>query len=202
MLKVLELIKNHNIKSVLDIGANQGVFSYMIKRYFPNVDVFMLEANPWCDGSLKKTGLPYEIACLSDTEKEVQFYIEDTNFMGTGASYYLEKTHHYSQKNFINMKTSLLDNVIVNKFVDQKGFDLIKLDTQGSEIDIMNGGKKTVEQAKFIVVETSIEEYNENAPLKAQMFDYLASVGFKPMEKIEDHYHEGRLVQEDWIFSR
>ncbi len=196
MKKVIQLIEEGKIKSVLDIGANQGHFSIMIKNSFPDVDIFMIEANPFCDNFLKRTDIPYEMVCLSDIEKEVSFYFEDKNFIGTGASYYLEKTKHYSLKNFTNLTTKKLDDVV------NKQFDLIKLDTQGSELDIMKGGAKTVNGSKYILIETSLIEYNENAPLKEEVFNYMDSIGFKPLELVEEHYMQNEIIQEDWIFVK
>lgn len=196
MQKVLRLIQEGKVKSVLDVGANQGYFSITINNIFPHIDILMVEANPFCDSFLKRTGIPYEMICLSDDEKEVDFYFEDKNFVGTGASYYLEKTQHYSLKNFTKIRTKRLDDIT------NKQFDLIKLDTQGSELDIMKGGVKTVDNAKYILIETSIIEYNENAPLKKEVFNYMDSIGFKPLELIEEHYMNNKIIQEDWIFVK
>lgn len=196
MQKAIEFIRDNNIKSILDIGANQGHFSLTVKSVFPDMDILMFEANPFCDNFLKKTGIPYEMICLSDTEKEVKFYFEDKNFTGTGASYYLEKTPWYSLKNFTKMNTRRLDDVV------SKSYDLIKLDTQGSELDIMRGGVKTICDAKFLLIELSIIEYNENAPLKEEVMNYVSSMGFRPLELIEEHFHDGTLVQEDWILGK
>lgn len=189
-------------KTFLDIGANIGMFSRAVKNAFPNMEILMIEANPFCDSALSTADIPYEIVCLSDVEKQVKFYFEDNNFRGTGASYYLEKTEHYSKKNFNLMDTKLLDDVILGKYGEQKQFDFIKMDTQGSELDILKGGQKTAAQAKYILIETSIVEYNENAPLKNEVFDYMSSIGFKPEALLENHYHKGELIQEDWIFTR
>lgn len=188
--------------TLLDIGANVGSFSQGLKHAFPNIEVFMLEANPFCDAALSRTGIPYDIVCLSDTEKEVKFYFQQSNFVGTGASYYIEKTEWYNKDNFTLLQTKLLDDVILAKYGEHKQFDFIKMDTQGSELDILRGGKKTAAQAKYILIETSIIEYNENAPLKNEVIDYMSSIGFKPEYMLEQHYHEGALIQEDWIFTR
>jgi FkbM family methyltransferase len=202
MRKVDSLLKNGDIKSVLDIGANIGNFSRYVRSVYPSVDIFMIEANPFCDNMLRSTGLEYEIVCLSNDEKQVTFYVENDNYVGTGASYYLEKTEHYSRRNFINLDTKRLDDVIVSKYGETKAFDLIKLDTQGSEIDIMKGGLETINKSKFVLIETSLIEYNENSPLKKDVFSFMKELGFNPLEKVQDQFHNGSLIQEDWIFSR
>lgn len=201
MEKVLHFINDNKIESILDIGANVGNFSRTVKVFFPNADILMFEANPFCDNMLKMTGIPYQIACLSDEEKDVKFYVQDDNMVGTGASYYLEKTRHYSLQKFITTRTKKLDDVLKLEYND-KSFDMIKLDTQGSEIDIMRGGPETVKKAKFLLIELSLKEYNINAPLKNDVETYTHTLGFKPVKLVEEHYVDGQLVQEDWIFSR
>lgn len=198
---VIEFIREHDVKSVLDIGANVGNFSRVIKRYFPETDILMFEANPFCDNMLRQTGIPYEIACLSDTEKEVKFYIQDNNMIGTGASYYLEKTHYYSMENFIRTKTQTLDNILKTKY-DDKSFEFIKLDTQGSEVDIMMGGLDALSKAKYVLIEMSLVEYNHGAPLTNDVVLFMKKNGFSPVSLVEDHVIDGVLVQEDWIFAR
>ena len=195
MDKLLSIIQGS--KSFLDIGANVGNFSMFMRRTFPEMEILMLEANLFCDKALEATGIPYEIVCLSNEEKEVKFYYEDTNFHGTGASYYLEKTPHYSKQQHSLLKTRMLDDV-----VGDRSFDFIKMDTQGSELDILRGGTKTVAKAKYVLLELSLVEYNENAPLKAEVMEYMKSIGFEPLELIDVHYHNGIMIQEDWIFTK
>lgn len=201
MIQVLEYLQQNQVESLIDIGANIGNFTRIVKTYFPNMDVLMCEANPFCDNMLKNTGYPYEIVCLSDSKKEVKFYLEDKNMIGTGASYYLEKTVFYSMQNHTVVQTETLDDFLKNKY-QGKSFDFVKIDTQGSEIDIMKGGKETINKAKHVLLETSLIEYNAGAPLKKDYFEYMDSIGFKPIQMVEEHYFEGSLIQEDWIFSK
>jgi FkbM family methyltransferase len=201
MNKIYDIIKT-DVMSFLDIGANVGSFAMSIRNTFPDIEMFLIEANPFCDNALRNTGIPYQVVCLSDKEQEVKFFFEDNNFQGTGASYYIEKTIHYSKKNFTTIQTKLLDDVIFSNFGNYKKFDFIKMDTQGSELDILRGAKKTADHAKYILIETSLVEYNENAPLQDEVFKYMNSIGFKPVELIETHLHNNVIVQEDWIFTR
>lgn len=201
MNKVIDFIKENNVQGVLDIGANVGTFSLALRRTFPDMTIFMVEANPFCDGMLSRTGIPYSIACLSDSVKEVQFYLEDKNMVGTGASYYLENTNFYSMRNFTNITTKLLDTVIEENCKDLT-FDMLKMDTQGSEIDILKGCTSTLKTIKHILIETSLIQYNIGSPLKEQVFEFLASIGFNPVEKVEDHFFNGQIIQEDWIFTK
>lgn len=207
MQKVIDFIDENGITSVLDIGANVGRYSHSIKYCFPNIDIFMIEANPWCDNHLSRVGIPYEIACLSNEKKDVNLYINRKNMICTGVSYYQENTVHYNTEDFMKTETKLLDEVIFEKFGEQKAFEFIKMDTQGSEVDIIKGGVKTFEQAKHIQIEMTLIEYNKGAPLKDDVAKFLNGLGFKQNVLVEPIYQghnpsTGIVVQEDWIFSR
>ena len=196
-----DFFKERNVKSILDIGANVGNFSMMMRHILPDVYLYMIEANPFCDGILKKTQIPYSIVCLSDVEKDVQFYFQDGNMIGTGSSYYLENTNYFSMKNYSWVTTQTLDSVLERDCPDTV-FDFIKMDTQGSELDIMRGGQKTISNAKYVLLEISLIPYNIGAPLKEEVMEYMKSISFVPIEKIDESYMDGKLIQEDWIFER
>lgn len=196
-----DFFKERNVKSILDIGANVGNFSMMMRHILPDVYLYMIEANPFCDGILKKTQIPYSIVCLSDVEKDVQFYFQDGNMIGTGSSYYLENTNYFSMKNYSWVTTQTLDSVLERDCPDTV-FDFVKMDTQGSELDIMRGGQKTISNAKYVLLEISLIPYNIGAPLKEEVMEYMKSISFVPIEKIDESYMDGKLIQEDWIFER
>lgn len=206
MQVICDYLRKNDVKTILDIGANVGAYSMVIKELLPEAYILMLEANLFCAPFLEKTGIPYDIACLSDVEKSVKMYVNKKNVVCTGTSYYKENTEHYSEEDYITVTTRTLDNVIISKYGEQKKFDFIKMDTQGSEKDIINGGKKTIDAAKFIQLELSLIEYNKGAPLKNEMIDFLFSLGFTHSMLVDTHYWNQnpneKAIQEDWIFIR
>jgi FkbM family methyltransferase len=195
MINIINFLKEKNIKSVLDIGANVGNWSSYIKQELPYMEIFCIEANPACEKFLIEKNLNYNIACLSDTNKNIKFYIDPTTQVSTGCSYYLENTKYFIDESYIILETKKLDHTISNFY------EYIKLDTQGSEIDIIKGGKNVISNAKYIHIETSIIEYNKNAPLKEEVFQFLKDLNFKPLYLVENHYMDGNLIQEDFIFE-
>ena len=198
MNNTLEFLHDNKVESLLDIGANVGYYSRVVKQFFPHMRQMMIEANPHCEQYLKQSGIRYTMSCLFDQEKVVDFYLEDTNDIGTGASIYKENTRYYNQNRTIQLKATTLDDVLKGET-----FEFIKFDTQGSEIDIMAGGKNTLAAADYISIELSLIEYNHGAPLKEAVVKYVQEqFGFNPISLVEEHYFEGRLIQEDWIFAR
>ena len=78
--------------------------------------------------------------------------------------------------------------------------DLIKMDVQGSELDILEGGKELVSKATVIILEISYIEHNLGAPTAQETIDYMNSIGFLESISIGEHYDGEKLVQEDLVF--
>lgn len=184
--------------SVLDIGANVGDFTKQCKQVFPAADYFLIEGNPSCEPYLKNIGCKYFIGLLSDIPKTVQFYTNKKDPISTGNSIYRENTEHFSDENVIihELPTFTLDSV-----VDGTTFDLIKIDVQGSELDVLRGGRKTVESARGIILELSLIEYNKNSSLHEEVIEYMESINYQPVEYLYTHYDgSGNIFQLDVLF--
>jgi len=197
----MKSLKDLKFNKVLDIGANIGNFSKYILSINPNCDCFMVEGNPYCDEFLHKTGIPYDIAVLSDKRKFANFYVEDNNIIGTGASLYKENTNYYSQGKRLCVSTKRLDDCNYN---DGK-FDLIKLDVQGSELDIILGGIETFKQSKYIIIETSLVEYNIDSPQIDSIFNIMSELGFYTNTIFELHRNgilNNSIFQIDFLFEK
>lgn len=195
----LTLIQNYlKPASILDIGANVGDFTKECKLTFPTAEYLLIEGNPACEPYLKNLGHTYFIGLLSDEPKTVKFYINKNNLISTGNSIYRENTEHFSDENIIieELQTTTLDSV-----VDGKVYDLIKIDVQGSELDVLRGGVTTVQEAKAIILELSLIEYNKNSASYEDVTQYMESIGYVPMEKLYEHFDgQGNLIQLDVLF--
>jgi FkbM family methyltransferase len=196
----LKKIKNYfEPKSILDIGANVGQFYNESKNIFPNAYYYLIEGSEHCEVILSTLNVDYSITLLSDFEKQVEFYIRKHEPRCTGNSIYREKTSFYDDDQIIveNKYTKTLKSLLGNKI-----FDLIKIDVQGSEIDIINGGLDIIKEAKGILMEVSLMEYNKNSPTKEFVYEYMDNLGFKPVELIGNINHPltYELIQQDILF--
>jgi precorrin-6B methylase 2 len=72
---IINFLKENQITKVLDIGANTGEWAENIINNVPSIQVLSIEANPYCESSLKNKNLNYKICCLSNTVKNVNFYL-------------------------------------------------------------------------------------------------------------------------------
>lgn len=105
---------------------------------------------------------------LSSTEQTVQWYSNNTS----GDSIYKENTHFYKDIQSTYKETTTLDKLLTKHFSNSIPNNLfLKLDTQGSEPDIIKGAIETLKQTDLIYIEVPIfGKYNETP---YEMKDYI-----------------------------
>ncbi len=191
----LPLVTNYfHPKMILDIGANAGHWYLDAKQHFGDAVILSVEGNPHCYRFLKKTNPNCIIALLSDKEKYVDFFLNSENLLSSGSSIYVELSRHFGYNNTkcVRLKTKTLDRIFSRVI-----FDLIKLDTQGSELDILKGGIHTLKKAKGCIVEVSHKPYNKGAPLSYEIINFMLEQDFLLKETLDTN---GELHQSDYLF--
>ena len=198
---LINLIKKEvEIKTVYDIGAHRGDFSnFLSKTSLKGKDFYLFEANEKNQKFLNKFNFKYFIEVLSDKKKVVQFYSKPHESLG-GDSYFRETTDIYDDSDSTTKITDTLDNIVEKNNLPLPNF--IKIDTQGSEIDILKGATKVISDCKLIYLECPLIEYNFESPSLDQYIKYLASIDFIPYDICEVHYIDEMLVQIDILFIK
>ena len=79
---------------------------------------------------------------------------------------------------------------------------MIKIDTQGSELDIIKGGLNLINNSKGLLLECSLTNCNENAPLFDKVKEYLETINFHQKEILDNHYYKNEIVQIDVLFVK
>lgn len=156
----------------------------------------MIEANEFCRPYLEQVGVPYEIAVLGERDNiPVVYWMDKENLMSTGNSYYRELTECFKGSRGVGSirATRTLDSI-----VGDRTYDFIKIDTQGSELDIFRGGQKTLAQSNYVLMEVANEPYNEHAPLRSDVVRFMEKQDFV----IFYEFDTATPKQKDVLFSR
>jgi FkbM family methyltransferase len=193
---LLELQKRgYDSKVIYDIGAFKGDWSKEVKHYFPQAKCFLFEANPAYAADLMNTGLDFFNVALSEPGKSsVRFY----NAGATGNSYYKENTVIFDNSSSVELSCTTLDSLIDQYKLPIPNF--LKIDTQGSEIDILKGFQNLTE-VDFILIECPIIQYNHGAPNIHDYLTYFKNFNFIPIEIAEIHKIDHVVLQIDILFA-
>jgi FkbM family methyltransferase len=190
---------------VVDVGANIGRWTTALLESFPAARVVMVEPQAELADGLKKMvaanhNLQLVSKALAAEKGERTFYVSLGDRHHSGSSLRPELTGVKLEERTVVTET--LDDVLSS--LDFPPVDFLKLDTQGSELDILSGASATIASAKLVQLEVSLVPYNEGAPVLADVIATMSDHGFYARDMFDLMYlaGTGNLVQVNVIFGR
>lgn len=159
--------KEFKIKPVIfDIGANDGQSIERFKKIFPKSTIHSFEPIKECFQNLKKKYLYKKDIILNNIalgskEKIEKFYVNTNSY--TSSFYKINKRYNYLHNNDQQMQIEKIKVMTLDKYILKKKInkiDIVKIDTQGYELDILKGGIKNLKnKIKFIELEIIFVDY-------------------------------------------
>jgi FkbM family methyltransferase len=175
----------------LDIGANIGVYSNVFAHLSgdaSNVHAFepvrhirhKLLANAKLNGH---SGLNVNDFALGDAETNMtMFQIKQGHIRGGVSSLLQNDTYkQLGAENYdeVEVVVTLLDSYVENR--NLRSVDFMKIDVEGFEMNVLRGGRKTVERHRpFVLLELDFERHG--AAVGKEMKDYFFSLGYQAFE--------------------
>ncbi len=97
-----------------------------------------------------------------------------------------ENTDWYGEGKYetVRVPTRTLDSLNI---YDNEPIDFIKIDVQGSELDILNGASQTMNRTEYVSCEVALAQYNQGAPLIGEVVDKMRDYGFCIIDIVEYH---------------
>lgn len=190
-------------RTLLDIGAHLGHFTAGILNVFPDCVPTLVEPNPHCHAALAALGHECWGVAASAEDGVAELFLTREWLQSTGSSLYRENTHFFRDE--VLVRTPVPKRRLDDIFAGRR-FDLVKIDTQGAELDVLLGGLEVLRQADYILIEVSMVEYNQGGARPEEVFAALANLGFRSAEVEEFHrlrgVQDGGLLQLDFLFER
>jgi FkbM family methyltransferase len=139
----------------LDIGANIGLFSTYIAKVLPQARCFAFEPSPLLAECMRKTvrqspfhRIQVEECCLSDREGTVELRLHQSNFGGN--SMIAGNIGARDQGVALSVRTQTLDAWSAQAELSR--VDVLKIDVQGAEALVLQGGRKTIARHRPMVL--------------------------------------------------
>jgi len=186
-----------DLNVIYDVGAYKGKWTQGLKPHLKNeAKFFLFEPNSKFEIELKSTGFPVFRVLLSNVSEVKTFYSQE----GSGDSYYPEKSIGNGLVFEKRIQTITLDEMFADASNGLLPPDLMKIDTQGSEIDILMGATTLISTLKVLILECPIVKYNQGAPDIQEYLDSVIKHGFVPFQVVEIHLLNNVFVQIDIAF--
>lgn len=191
---------------ILDVGAYDGEFSRGARQIFLEAHILMIDAlaekEPVLANVSREIGdADHLIAMLGDKEtKATAFFVANTemrpDLVKTGSSKFRENADFPMDERALPQRT--LGSIVADQ---GRPFQLLKLDVQGAELEVLRGLGSQLSTIEVILLEMSLVDYNQGAPLIDTMLSELGVMGFVLYDIVEEHRHlGGRLLQVDGLF--
>ncbi|SRR5213592_995067 len=209
----LAFLKQYEINSVIDVGANSGQFAREVRSLLPSAYLYSFE--PLTEEYTKllhnmnkndEKFRAFNMALGETNGKRVMFR---DNF--TPSSSLLRPTAvqkrtfpHTGTLRETTITVRTLDEIVAEKTLRLEPQLFIKLDVQGYEQRVIEGGLHTLNKAKLLMIEENYHQFYEGQPSFEELFALLLRVGFKYKGSVNQSYHpaSGLPLFADGIFER
>lgn len=208
----MKMLQKHKVNMVFDIGANIGQFGLFLREGGYKDEIVSYEPLSSARDRLLKTARKYNKwnvapqAAIGNYEGQIEI-----NIAGNSAS-----------SSILNMLETHINAAPVSKYIGSEKVNItkldnlakdylkedtklfIKIDTQGYEDKVINGGKDSLLKAIGLQLELSIIELYEGQILYDEMIIRLKKLGFNLWNICPAFVdpNSGRLLQVDAIFFK
>lgn len=187
------------ISTVIDVGASNGMWSAVCERHFPNANYLLVEAQRVHEPGLEafcraRPNAQYVLAAAGDFVGEI--YFDDSDPFGGLAS----KTKIDGARTVVPVTT--LD--VETRTRKLPGPYLLKLDTHGFEVPILEGAQDVLSKADLVIIEVYNFRLTGDTLLFHEMIGYMAAKGFSVIDIAEPLWRERDLAfwQMDMFFQK
>ena len=196
---ILKSLKKLNINYIFDVGSHRGEsIDYFIKlknlkkiqSFEPQKDIFLVLKKKYKNNNKV---ILNQIA-LSQNENYKDFYINDLSSTSSFSRLNKKSLWLKIKNRILNKKNPIISKIkirslTIDKFIKQKKIkkiDLLKIDTEGHELEVLKGALKTIKEhkVKFILIELHFSKMYQNYS-KKKIESFLAKNNFFLLKKFK-----------------
>jgi FkbM family methyltransferase len=169
--KLKELVPDR--PTVVDVGANLGQFNLFCRQYLGAERVISIEPLPSCYQVLvENSGTPSDCINMLVSEREgaTAFYVAKDSQLSSSIC---DRRGDYDEQIMVPGKP--LERMLESAGIDR--IDLLKIDTEGSEMEVLRSAGAFLDRTDVVLVEMSI--FRENKGNLFEIGGFLESRGFR-----------------------
>jgi FkbM family methyltransferase len=178
-------LREMNIETVLDVGANVGQFAASIRKVLPEARIYAFEPVEACFEELSRgnsgdrlfQGFPY---ALGDRDGSATINVND--FTPSSSVLPMARRHvaefpFTAHSTGAEIQVRRLDTVVPG--LELSGPMLVKLDVQGFESQVIKGGRETLAAADVIITEVSFARFYVGQTSFEELYAELQGLGLR-----------------------
>ena len=210
-LRSISLIQHNKVNLILDIGANKGQYTMRLRRAGYKGKIISFEPISSIFTELKnqvKKDIKWKAVNIALGNYDGKIKINISKNSESNSILNILPRHIKSDPKSVyvgseEVTIKKLDSIF-SKYIDFHDRTFMKLDTQGYEINILEGASKSLENIIGIQIEMSLVSLYKGDKLFLDVTKYLYNKGFLLMslEPVFCDSLTGQLLQVDGIFFR
>jgi FkbM family methyltransferase len=191
-------------RTVIDVGVAAGTPE--LYRAFPHARYLLVEAveenEEWLQEILEGLDGDYVIAAATAYGDSITLRVSPDRAEQWNSSIFRAKDE--TTERWVDREVPA---VRIDDVVEERGLEgpfLIKADTEGSELEVLRGAERVLEQTTTVVLEVTLIDYFQGAPRFADVVGFMAERSFVPYDIVGgfDRPSDGALVAVDVVFVR
>ena len=191
---------------IFDVGAHKGESIKFFKNIFRSAEVFSFEPSPENFRELELVANDFGTKALNvaigEVSDDVTFYQQDLSHLGglLPINSNSKDSLGYAEKatNDEITVSCLTLNDVVNDF-EIHSIDILKVDVQGFEVGVLNGGNDALLRTKLVMIEISLYDFYDES--KGTWFDVnriMGELGFELFD-IAKVSKNPKNLRTDWV---
>ncbi|MGA2030499.1 MAG: FkbM family methyltransferase [Verrucomicrobiota bacterium] len=196
-------VRDMPIKTVFDVGANVGKMSRLYRRIFPEAMIYSIEPVPACyeilsswaetqNGQVKT----FNLAMGQESGQTCMWW----NQVHLGGSSLVKSRFQSKNGAEIQIQIETLDRLAAK--LDLRDEILVKIDTEGYDLEVIRGGSELLRRASVVIVEIILVEAPGETPHFGQFMNVLGDMGYMFRGCIGFGFVEGVPMGCDAVFIK
>ena len=197
-------------RTILDVGANTGQFTFAARQVFPAATIYAFEPLPACVATLRERMASDRaftaFACAVGSE-DGRITIHES--ASSPSSSILPMTDAHTEAfpwteggRDIDVELRRLDSVLPE--LTMIAPVMLKVDVQGYSLEVLKGATATLQSCDLVLVETSIATLYAGESSFDEVYAFMREAGFRFGGFLDQlvHPQTGAILQVDAIFQR
>ena len=214
LLRTLQTIKGTvgTSDALIDIGANKGEFAQLFSHLYKPAVLICIEPNDQLNTDIRANNPSTIIInkAVSDTQSEQDFYFHVDSQMSSlfpSDRDLIKRDFGEDDADSVTKKTipvTTLDTIFSEYAGQLEGKTLfLKIDTQGNELEVIKGGRNTLEKVSYCLLEYMFHTpYTKQYPFES-IISVMSDRGFKCAGPMHSSYRaKGEIGAVLFLFSK
>lgn len=210
---IVEMLTREHCDLILDIGANEGQFAQSVLSKGCRIPIVSIEPLTSVHSRLESNSKrfrnwsvypPVAIgSAISTMNINVSKNTVSSSLLNMEPLHLkVEKSSAYTGTQPTDVVT--IDHILAESPLVEKSDILLKVDTQGFELEVLRGSRVSISRIKYVLIELSFEDLYENQARWHEVATYLDQAGFRLRNVWKGLFTKGSacLLQADFLFQR